>query len=89
MAHWVGILYDPTRQVVTGDSKQNVIFEIGVKAQATGKYAAHDITLPLRNAGESNAVAYGTQTDADGRPLPLAQVFRCTCGSVKRHQEQK
>lgn len=82
MAHWVGILNQEDRLVFTGKSKEEVIFNIGSAMTNRNRYMASTIQRQLREVHDAVAVAYGAEAEE------VAKVFKCSCGSVKRHTEE-
>jgi hypothetical protein len=79
MAHWVAVINEPERKVLTGKTKEEVIFNVGV--MLTNRYMASTVTGQLKRARESTAIAYGLESEV------VAKVFPCNCGSVKKHQK--
>lgn len=80
MAHWVGVINQPEKEIITGETKDRVIFEISVKMTGKTKFLTSHITQQLRNSRDKVAVAYGENPDD-----LIAKVFSCSCGSVIRH----
>lgn len=81
MAHWVGILNDENKVVVTGATKQEVIGKIASQVTRQSRWANYNIGRQLSAMREPVAVVYASETEQ------IAKVFPCNCGSVKRHTE--
>lgn len=85
MAHWVGVIYDTEKVVLTGDTKQEIIFKIGVKI--TGHpYLFPKTILPALERCRENPAIFNLYGDND-EPVEAVKVFPCSCGDVKRHTE--
>lgn len=81
MAHWVGILNQPERQVYTGKTKEQVVNLIAHGMTNRSRYLISTIKNQLIECREPVAKAIGSEGEE------VAKVFSCNCGSLKKHQE--